>query len=840
MADPDRVALLIIENENMTTGEWIKRSASLLWEDICAWTSYIYHWLLAHWPFGPIRTYPPTESANFAVINNERTRLNTIARKKKEGAWRVGLRWLCLVLLGVTVAVLYQCIHGSIEVIDEWKFDLLHGYMASGQYGTGWIVQYLIMTGLVGAAGLMALYEPMAAGGGVAEVISFLNGARPMNLLGYLTFLFKAIGVTLTVAAGVYVGPEGPFIHLGSIAGARIPSLLYLAFQHVPVVGKALESLLSDTEERNFVVAGAAVGIASAFQAPIGGTMFVLEEALSFFDSKLIFRTYFTCAVSYFTLKLLKEGAWLSTSSLAFSTDALKTTCYPGYSAEDLIMFGLMGVIGGLLGVLYNTVFVRCQMLRARFIKRWGWRKLAEIAVVCMVTSLFIVFVPIGYGCSPVTQLATQLPGFDPADESTFMNPATYNEPDICIQDSTRNFFLNYTHDESSAASLLEDKYLEGSLCPEGHYNELSSLFQRNGHEAATLLFASGAYDMFHARAIAIFGVVYFFLCAITAGVAVPAGIFVPSMTIGACLGRLLAIFTNVWVKVPLGNAPVDPGPWAMIGAAAFLCGSARITVTMAIIILEITGDFRYVPGIAIAVVFAKMTGGFFTKSIYHMMIHLKDIPFLEDIPSSAMDNVFVRDIMATPVVTLRNHESMTNLRRILAGCKHNGFPIVREENGHIRLCGVILREFLARIVERAPSDSVDVDVTAYMNETPFTVQPEFTMTQAFRMFRTLGLRHLPVVNKDFELQGIITRRDFLESHRHSGAKQTTFEMKTMRMFMPSLVPDDVELRAAGEEEVADSASSGADSPDGDTPAPSMAMVAAPMAVIGDFGETVV
>ena len=59
---------------------------------------------------------------------------------------------------------------------------------------------------------------------------------------------------------------------------------------------------------------------------------------------------------------------------------------------------------------------------------------------------------------------------------------------------------------------------------------------------------------------------------------------------------------------------------------------------------------------------------------IYHMMIHLKDIPFLEDIPGSQMDNVFVRDLMTTPVVTLRHHESVTNARRILMGCKHNGY----------------------------------------------------------------------------------------------------------------------------------------------------------------------
>ena len=129
---------------------------------------------------------------------------------------------------------------------------------------------------------------------------------------------------------------------------------------------------------------------------------------------------------------------------------------------------------------------------------------------------------------------------------------------------------------------------------------------------------------------------------------------------------------------------PIDPGPWAMIGAASFICGSARLTVTMAIIILEITGDFRYVPGIAIAVVFSKLTGGMFSDSIYHSIIHLKNLPFLEDIPASRMDGVSVGNIMNTPVVVVRSLESTTNLRRVLSGCKHSAFPVVREEGSSL------------------------------------------------------------------------------------------------------------------------------------------------------------
>ncbi len=116
---------LLNENDGVSVGEWVSIRTSLFWDDVCAWSRYIYLFLLTHWPLGPIRTYPATESANFAVVNNEKTRIMTIARKKKEGAWRVGLRWLCLVLLGVLVALLYSFIHGSMESISQVSSILL-------------------------------------------------------------------------------------------------------------------------------------------------------------------------------------------------------------------------------------------------------------------------------------------------------------------------------------------------------------------------------------------------------------------------------------------------------------------------------------------------------------------------------------------------------------------------------------------------------------------------------------------------------------------------------------------------------------------------------------------
>lgn len=63
--------------------------------------------------------------------------------------------------------------------------------------------------------------------------------------------------------------------------------------------------MTTDRERRLFVACGAACGIAVAFRSPIGGVMFVLEEATSFFDMTAIVRLYFVCVVSYFVLMMV-------------------------------------------------------------------------------------------------------------------------------------------------------------------------------------------------------------------------------------------------------------------------------------------------------------------------------------------------------------------------------------------------------------------------------------------------------------------------------------------------------------------------------------------------------
>lgn len=64
------------------------------------------------------------------------------------------------------------------------------------------------------------------------------------------------------------------------------------------------------------------------------------------------------------------------------------------------------------------------------------------------------------------------------------------------------------------------------------------------------------------------------------------------------------------------------------------------------------------------------------------------------------------------------------------------------------------------------------VDVTPYMNPSPFAVSPNTHVSQVFNLFRTMGLRHLPVVNAVGEIVGIITRHNLTHEFLQARLRQ--------------------------------------------------------------------
>ncbi|KAG0262931.1 hypothetical protein BG011_009527 [Mortierella polycephala] len=137
--------------------------------------------------------------------------------------------------------------------------------------------------------------------------------------------------------------------------------------------------------------------------------------------------------------------------------------------------------------------------------------------------------------------------------------------------------------------------------------------------------------------------VVKVFLNFITFGVKVPGGIFIPTMVAGAVFGRMVGlgvqwiIATNPEHQIFQGCEGdsmdcIIPGLYAMIGAAACLSGVTRMTVSLVVIMFELTGAMTYSLPIMMAVMISKFVGDAFSPdAFFNKLIDLNEHPYLDN-----------------------------------------------------------------------------------------------------------------------------------------------------------------------------------------------------------------
>ena len=156
-------------------------------------------------------------------------------------------------------------------------------------------------------------------------------------------------------------------------------------------------------------------------------------------------------------------------------------------------------------------------------------------------------------------------------------------------------------------------------------YNELASLIFAEPGDAIRQLFHLHKH-IFSSGALMIFFLVYISLAVVTYGIAVPSGLFVPSLLSGAAFGRL---FGNMAQKYHPSLA--FSNTYSLVGAAAVLGGMARMTISLTVILLECIGNGQYVLPLMLTLMTARLTGGLWNSDLYHIHIHFKKgINFLE------------------------------------------------------------------------------------------------------------------------------------------------------------------------------------------------------------------
>lgn len=137
-------------------------------------------------------------------------------------------------------------------------------------------------------------------------------------------------------------------------------------------------------------------------------------------------------------------------------------------------------------------------------------------------------------------------------------------------------------------------------------------------------------------------GIIAVFLTSYTFGTFIPAGVLMPSLAIGAIVGRLLGIlFESVQNSYPVLSSTcerssklcISPGAHAVVGSAAFLTGVTKMTVWVVVTVFELTGALTYVLPIMITVLVARWTNDKFDeKSCYDLWIKFFEYPYLNEV----------------------------------------------------------------------------------------------------------------------------------------------------------------------------------------------------------------
>ena len=319
--------------------------------------------------------------------------------------------------------------------------------------------------------------------------------------------------------------------------------------------------------------------------------------------------------------------------------------------------------------------------------------------------------------------------------------------------------------------------------CSPGHYNDLASLIFNTNDDAIKNLFSKDTDTEFQYSSILIFFATCFFLSIFSYGIVVPAGLFVPVIVTGASYGRFVGMLIG-------SHSNLNHGLFAVLGAASLLGGSMRMTVSLCVIILELTNNLLLLPLIMVVLLISKTVADAFNGNIYDIIMKLKGFPYLEAHAEPYMRQLTVEDVVTGPLQLFHGIEKVGNIVHILRTTGHHGFPVIDERSNYESpvLFGLVLRAHLIVLLKKKAflttavpagndalrhfsagdfekrgsgnSEKIEeielteeememfIDLHPFSNSSPYTVVETMSLAKALILFREVGLRHLLVIPK--------------------------------------------------------------------------------------------
>jgi len=242
-----------------------------------------------------------------------------------------------------------------------------------------------------------------------------------------------------------------------------------------------------------------------------------------------------------------------------------------------------------------------------------------------------------------------------------------------------------------------------------------------------------------------------------------------------------------------------------MVGAAATLSGVTRTTVSLAVIMFELTDTLTYAVPVMLSVLVAKtVADALEPKGIYDLVIELNQLPYLDSKHEYLWENLQINDVSSreAEVIRLDQKNTVKSLKVQLisltsSGAEDTGFPILRSDinDDGFRLVGYIGSNELEHALSLVADDTDDevhfhtayshpmasssisslqessqtatapldpFDFTPYMDQAPLTLANNSPMELVHQIFVKLGSRYVIITDTDGLYEGAIDKKTWL------------------------------------------------------------------------------
>jgi len=462
---------------------------------------------------------------------------------------------------------------------------------------------------MAGVAALLVVeFCPDARGGGIAEVKAAVSGFYLPRSFSGMCLVIKTLGLSLAMGAGLELLADDPLVHVAACLAQVVQRLAFglLSSSQLPTAAVM--------PPHELACMGMATGVATAFGTPLGGVLFAWEElgSVRTLGQRALILAFTSSFVASVVRKSLGGGAGLGSATsrslkVGWATDSDHNHVVAWMSWE-MYIFACIGALSGVGSMIFIRLNRWCieqrawhqqrgqlwllpDSIRKRFCCNCSWRpslralNVSECMIIALLTSL------LNY---PLTPLLRRSP-----------TQAIHNLVTHCPHN-----YWGRCEVELSYEFPVEDPNL-GLL------------------EHVQLLVAVSAKTV---EAAFIFGS------------AVPSGVFMPALFIGAALGRfvgnvILMIFQHKHLRDGVADvAYVVPGKFAAVGAVAMLAGFRRMTVSLVVIIFEVTGEYTYIVPFMCAVLTAKLVGDNLAPSVYECHAQLNGYAMIKEHPDVRLE----------------------------------------------------------------------------------------------------------------------------------------------------------------------------------------------------------